>query len=462
MKYRRVLNRRTFLRGLGSVAIALPFLDEMRAESVYAADPAPPERVLTMFFGLGVPSRFQGDEFVGPFRDHLEPLAQVADKIAMLRGVYYQKGSTTSGNHARGSTTAFIGDRRSGASIDQVARQAIHGNNLPTSVGSLIAGTYTRQDQNERHIHSWVGPNQPTAQPTESPRQLFEEAFGTFMPSPGGEVDPDAIRQARYERSILDGAMEQVRYVTSDAFGLSAPSKVKLGLHLERLRELERRVYDPSQMPPPAGCMVPPTPPEFTHPEMEEIQRVVNNEGVRMDVNRWMELWHTMVDVYALAVKCDVTRFGNLQFQSGGERIELYGDYSAWGQTRSFDDSVTTHEYWHNWAPGNENERKMRDHIWLMMSEIVYYLKALDDPDYRDANGLTVLENALVLVSTELGDGNRHDIEDVFHLVSGANETLRVGQVLDVDAQATTLYNAGLRAVGVNDVSMSGPLVGRR
>ena len=240
------------------------------------------------------------------------------------------------------------------------------------------------------------------------------------------------------------------------AFGLSDASKIKLNSHLERLRELERRVYDPTNTPGAAGCVVPAAPREFTHREMVEIQRTVDNQGVRMEVNRWMELWHTMVDVYAMAVKCDVSRFGNLQFQSGGERILLYGDYTAYGQTRSFDDATTTHDYWHGWSSGNSNERLMRDHMWLMSAELTYFLKALDDPDYRDPNGGTLLDNALVVATTELGDGNPHNIEDVFHLVTGANETLRTGAVIDVDAQATELYNACLRAVGVTDRSMEG------
>ena len=37
MKYSRVLSRRTLLRGAGTVVIGLPFLEEMRVRSVYAA-----------------------------------------------------------------------------------------------------------------------------------------------------------------------------------------------------------------------------------------------------------------------------------------------------------------------------------------------------------------------------------------------------------------------------------------
>ena len=459
MKYRHVLDRRTFLRGAGTVAIGLPFIEEMLVSSVYAQPAPPPVRVLTMFVGLGIPAPFQSDEFVNPYRAHLEPLQQVAGKICFPRGIYYEKGSRSTGNHARGSQTAFVGDLHTGSSIDQAVLSHLHGNQAPTAVRSLVAGTYTRQDGNERHVHSWVGPRQPTSQPIESPRALFDRVFGSFIPSDGGGgVDPEVIRQARYERSVLDSAIEQYRYATSDAFGLSAASKAKLDLHVERIRELERRIFDPDSAPtdPPVSTLCPPsTPPEFTHPEMVEIQKTVNNEGVRMDVNRWMSLWRAMVDVYAVAIQCDVTRFGNLQFQSGGERIELYGSYTAYGQTRSFDDSKTSHDYWHGWSDGNADERQMLDHIWLMMAETTYFLQALDNSMFLDANGKTVLDNALVVVGTELGDGNAHDVEDVFHLIAGGNGAIQTG-VVAADRQATELYNAGIRALGITDLNMSG------
>ncbi len=459
MKYRHVLDRRTFLRGAGTVAIGLPFLEEMMATSVYAQGAPPPARVLTMFVGLGIPSPFQSDSFVNPYREHLAPLQAVANKICFPRGIYYEKNSRSSGNHARGSQAAFVGERNAGASVDQAVLSRLHGDTAPTAIRSLVAGTYTRQDGNQRHVHSWVGPQQPTAQPIESPRLLFDRVFGSFVPGPGPGVDPAVVRQARYERSILDAAIEQYRFVTSDAFGLGAESKSKLNLHVERIRELERRIFDPDAVPDdpgdvPAQCP-PPAPPEFTHPEMVEIQKTVNNEGVRMDVNRWMELWRAMADVYAMAVKCDVSRFGNLQFQSGGERIELYGSYTAYGQTRTFDDSETSHEYWHRWAPGNSDEAGMLDHIWLMMAETTYFLQALDDTDFPDPNGKTVLDNALVVVGTELGDGNPHDVEDVFHLIAGGNGAIRTG-VVETDRQATELYNAGIRALGIDDLSVSG------
>ncbi|MEO1336034.1 MAG: hypothetical protein AAFV29_10340, partial [Myxococcota bacterium] len=67
----------------------------------------------------------------------------------------------------------------------------------------------------------------------------------------------------------------------------------------------------------------------------------------------------------------------------------------------------------------------------------------------------TVLENALLLVGTELGDGELHDVENVFHLIAGGNGAIRTG-VVETDRQATALYNAGVRALGIENLSLSG------
>ncbi|MEM1417570.1 MAG: DUF1552 domain-containing protein [Myxococcota bacterium] len=445
--YRHVLSRRTLLRGAGGIAIGLPFLSEMRAASVFAADPPPPPRVLTFFFGLGVPSEYQRAGFESP---HLAPLARVADKIALVRGVHYEKGSRSTGNHGRGSETAFVGGHRTGASIDQRVRTSLPGGSAPTRIQTLVAGSFSRQSDNSRHIHSWSGRAVPTDAPIEDPKQLFDRTFGSLPTDPSSDMPTEAererARRARYERSVLDSALEQYRYVTSDAFGLSEESKAKVALHVERIRELELGIFDPdAEVASPMGCVAE-DPGRFDHPEMVEIQRTVNNEGVRMEVNRWMRLWRSMVDVYVLAFQCDLCRFGNLQLTSGGERIRLYGSYSAYGQTRAFDDAETTHEYWHRLAPGPV-EALMLDHVWLYAAEMAHLFERLDDT-VVDENGGTLLENALVWAATELGNGRSHDVEDVFHLVSRTNGRLRTG-VIDVDRQATEVYNASLRALGL-------------
>ena len=82
MMTRRRIHRRTMLRGLGTVAIGLPFLEEMFAPTASAAAVAGvPVRAFNVFFGLGIPSPLQGEGFRGV----LEPLKPLSDKLLIMR-----------------------------------------------------------------------------------------------------------------------------------------------------------------------------------------------------------------------------------------------------------------------------------------------------------------------------------------------------------------------------------------
>jgi hypothetical protein len=78
------LDRRTFLRGAGTVAIGLPFLEEMlpRAGAVTSAA-AVPNRLVTLSFGLGIPTEQADLGFAGP----LQPLEPFASKLACFSGL---------------------------------------------------------------------------------------------------------------------------------------------------------------------------------------------------------------------------------------------------------------------------------------------------------------------------------------------------------------------------------------
>src|SRR5687768_4607997 len=84
MNHRRI-SRRTMLKGLGTVAIGLPFLEEMCASSAAAAGKAAdvPVRAFNVFFGLGIPAPLQKEEFNGV----LAPLKPLADKLLFMRNV---------------------------------------------------------------------------------------------------------------------------------------------------------------------------------------------------------------------------------------------------------------------------------------------------------------------------------------------------------------------------------------
>ena len=69
-----------------------------------------------------------------------------------------------------------------------------------------------------------------------------------------------------------------------------------------------------------------------------------------------------------------------------------------------------------------------------------------------DANGKTILENSLITISTESGDGRHNDVQrelsGVFHAITGANGRFRTGEILDVNAEGVDVYDTMTAALG--------------
>lgn len=459
-RYRHVLDRRTFLRGAGTVAIALPFLDAMRSTSSYAAAPEPPMRAFNLFHGLGVPTPLQSEGFDGP----LEPLGELSGKIALLRGVDHVRCDEGGINaHFDGAAGAFTATPPNGealaggASIDQLVRNHFYPDGLPTGIlSTVLAGTYFRRSRPARFIHCWNPDGSPASLPKEDPVGLFELMFGTDPNMGGEDLTPEEEKQRRYHRSILDSVVEQYKHWTSEASGLGAASRARIADHLEKVREYEQRVFGEL----PEGCNVPTAPSDSTIPH--EDQADPDGQGIDITVDELVSEWRLLSDLYALAIQCDLVRFGGLTFQAAGERIRLTGNYSYEGQTvYDFDDQGErgtggaegcSHEWWHDFNPNNQNPQ-LRAHIHLMQRELTYFMKLLDDPVHADENGLSILENSLVVVSTESGDGRHNDVQrelsGIFHAITGCNERFKTGTILDVDSEGIDVYNTMLQALGV-------------
>lgn len=89
----------------------------------------------------------------------------------------------------------------------------------------------------------------------------------------------------------------------------------------------------------------------------------------------------------------------------------------------------------------------------MKMREVAYFLKRLDGPDAVEANGKTLLENSLITISTESGDGRHNDVKrelsGIFHAVTGAGGRIKTGQIMDVGAEGIDVYNTALAAMDV-------------
>ncbi|MBP89527.1 MAG: hypothetical protein CMJ64_22930 [Planctomycetaceae bacterium] len=449
------ISRRTLLKSVTGATIGLPLLEEMLARPVHAA-PAKsvPVRAFNLFFGLGIPAPLQTEGFDGV----LEPLKPLRQKLLIMRNVNQLRCDKQGINaHYDGAAGAFTaeppeGEARSGGpSIDQVIRQAHYPKGLPTGmVPTLIAGTFFRRSRICRYVHSYGMDGTVAGTMQERPRHLFDRVFGMVaLASSGGDA-----RTQRLRRSVLDSVVEDYQFYTGANSPLGAESKSRIAKHLERVREFELRAFAMKD----SKRNGPALPPRSRIPHDGPADP--GGQGIDITFDELTTEWRLLVDLYALAIQLDRVRFGALTFLAAGERIRLTGDYEyegrkVWqfddsGQQKASGDQGCSHEWWHKFNEKKKNEA-LRAHAHMKMRELAYFLQKLDGPESKDANGKTILENSLITISTESGDGRHNDVKrelsGVFHAIAGAGGRFKTDQIMDVQAEGLDVYNTMLTAM---------------
>ena len=453
----KTINRRTMLKGVGSISIGLPLLEEMIQPAIAAVKDDVPIRAFNIFFGLGIPAPLQAEGFA----DVLEPLKPLGEKLLIMRNVNQircdESGINAHYDGASGAFTASAPDgeaRAGGASIEQLVRQAHYPDGQPTGVvPTLVGGTFFRRSRVGRYIHSYNKDGTVAATIQEKPRDLFARVFGSIALASGNE---DARRRA-LKQSVLDSVIDDFHFYTGANSPLGANSKSRIADHLDRIREYEQRAFaleaDPTAPKRPLRSKIP-------HGGASD----PGGQGIDITLEQLTTEWRLMADLYALSIQMDRVRFGSLTFLAAGERIRLKGEYEYDGEHRwSFDDAQQhnasgdqgcSHEWWHKFNENKKNDA-LRAHAHMKMREVAYFLHRLNDKDSLEVNDRTIMENSMITISTESGDGRHNDVKrelsGVFHAITGANGRFKTGQIMDVGAEGIDVYNTMLGAMGVKD-----------
>ena len=454
------INRRTMLKSVGAATIGLPLLEEMIGSNALTATASGakadevPVRAFNVFFGLGIPAPLQTEGFDGV----LEPLKPLSDKLLIMRKVDQIRCDESGINaHYDGASGAFTAEppdgeaKAGGPSIDQVVRKANYPDGLPAGmVPTLVGGTFFRRSRVGRYVHSYNENGTVAATMQEKPRELFDRVFGTVS----GSDSTDVVKR-RLKRSVLDSVVDQYKFFTGDNSPLGAASKARVADHLERIREFEQRAYEMKESPKDGPKL--PARSKLAHGGAAD----PGGQGIDMKLDDLTAEWRLMADLYALAVQLDRVRFGSLTFLAAGERLRIMGDYTYDGrriwqfddakQLNASGDKGCSHEWWHKFNEKKKNEQ-LRAHAHMKMREVAYFLHRLNDSNSLESNGRTILENSLITISTESGDGRHNDVKrelsGVFHAITGANGRFKTGQIMDIGAEGIDVYNTMLSAMG--------------
>ena len=388
----------------------------------------------------------------------LRPLEPLKDKLLIMRNVDHVRADEKGINaHFDGASASFTaegpdGEAKSGGpSIDQMVRHAHYAKGLPSGmVPTLVAGTFFRRSRVSRYVHSYNLDGTVAGSMQERPRDVFERVFGTIDTG----KNP---RRSRLKRSVLDTMVDQYRHFTGANSPLGSASKARVKDHLDRIREYEQRAYGMSELK--AGAPAMPPRSELLHGGPAD----PGGEGIDMDLDDLTKEWRLLADLYALAIEMDRVRFGALTFLAAGERLRITGDYKLNGELiYSFNDAKDqnatgskgcSHEWWHKFGEKKKNTQ-LRAHAQMKLREIAHFLNRLDQS--KEANGRSILENSMITVSTESGDGRHSDVKrelsGVFHCITGANGRFKTGQIMDVKSEGIDVYNTMLSAMNAKHI----------
>ena len=243
------MQRRKFLRGLGGIAVGLPFLETFASKNAMAAT-AQPKRLAIFFCCNGVmmdnfwPTTPYGALTPASFPDTtgLSPIAAYASKLLIARGIFlsprgYGRDPAGGDDHAK-----CIGHRltaapnqdtteryASGISVDQVVAKSIN----PGGQGPLNLMVGYRGTDVSGSV-SYTGSAQQ-AIPYQDPWKAFKDWVATGAPGAGAVVD----RAAQRRKSVLDLVKGEFDSLKSSPV-ISQADKDKLDMHFTSIRAVEQ------------------------------------------------------------------------------------------------------------------------------------------------------------------------------------------------------------------------------
>jgi Protein of unknown function (DUF1552) len=403
MPFAKKLDRRTVLRGAlhgAAVSVALPTLEAMlNGNGTALAKGKPlPRRFGVFFWGNGIRHSFWVPTQRGArwnLSDELEPLAPVKKYINVVTGLNVKTGNEQ-GHHAgtvgilsgcpmvsQPHPSSAYASTFSAPSIDQVAAEVI---GKSTPFRSLEVGVSRQVTENEGTTLLYLshrGPDAPNP-PEYEPVKVFDRLFGDAgRPGTGLGADSALETGRNMGRSVLDVVSEDARALERQ---LGASDRRRISLHLDGIREIERRVTTEWQRAP--LCRPGDRPSDLPVAAVQEPHGPIN-EG--------------MSRLVALALSCDLTRVFSFMFSGS------VGETSFWevGQDQSH------HQFTHDEDGEQPVVHAATVFVMQNFSRLLQVLK--ETPDGAG----NLLDSSVILASSDTADARAHNTVDYPVLIAG-------------------------------------------
>ena len=423
----RMLGRRRFLELAGGATLALPTAMGLLGRSARAAyGGGVAKRLIVFYFPDGVvgPSQdgdaskwhAQGSEFDFELSGLLEPLGAFKSDCVFLNGLHM--GATDSGSHPGGARKLLTGvDHGNGESIDQLlARTA--GSSMPFHHVFLGAAATHNGASGDKFI-SYPNPGQTTA-PNDDPIAAFQQYFGSPLP-PGVVGAGKEAELAAHLRtlSVLDAALSDLGDLRGQ---MGKADKAKLDLHLDALHEVEQRVQTFAEQA---------TSPDQTPPSCDD--PALDTQGLTSatlyEPEQFPTILRLQTDILVQAMACGLTGVGVLQGSHHTSELIM----SRFAGTEMYDPGydMRSHQASHYGSkhdPSKLEYAAFRQQRRWWVEQFAYLLAELKARPEDDG---TMLDHSVVLLCTEVCDGNTHAHDNMPFVVAGqAGGCISTGRLL--------------------------------
>lgn len=415
------LDRRRFLGALGVGAASLPFIPLLDAHA--AATPAP-KRLVFFFSSNGtiydswLPKMESGKLKLSPI---LSPLEKHKSKTLVVDGLAHKvilEKSVRSG-HTAGMNTALTGRNNkifdpsqplhslaTGISLDQHLADKM---GVGAKLRSLECGIQVEPYNKDFAALSYRGPMQPML-PENSPYRVFDRLFRDFS-APGAVDDPDARERQADRQRILDAVSMDLDAMRGR---LPASDRVKMEAHIASVQAIEHSLKTGVGAASGNTCR---------KPELGPPLDAWKNENIPA-------LAKLQMDLLVMALACDLTRVGTIQFgrAGAGHRFTWLGkEFATDPQVGPTCQAKGLHALAHRESDPVSRAKLVRIHTWY--AEQLAYL--LDRLASIPEGGGSMLDNTVVVWLNELGTGGDHSHEKTPWVIAGnAGGFFKTGRVV--------------------------------
>lgn len=402
------LSRRRFIRDFGLPAAAAPFLVGLPSVSGAALDPAP-RRLIVVFTANGVIPEAMWPDEQGPiqkFKEILEPLEPVRERVTTLRGVNNMVGGLGDrhmqgisclltgnelfpGNIVGGGGTSPAGWAKS-ISLDQHLKNLLQADEQTrTRFGSLEFGVAVPNRADTWTRMCYAGPNQPIA-PISDPRQMVDKLYGDTK-------DKQSIL------SIVDDVKDDLNRVSGK---LSPEDREMMQRHLELVAQMQAKL----EMADANDSRLHPVP--DIDPEIE----LINDNTPQVS--------RIQIDLLVNAMANNMARVGTVQYTRSVSQARM-----KWLGIEEGHHGLS-HE-----PDSNEDaqQKLIKINRWYA-GEMCYLAQQLANTPEPGGVGGSMLDNTLVVWTNELGKGNNHTHTDIpFVLIGGEKLGIKQGRAIEYE-----------------------------